>query len=309
MVATRQQDRTSPLLQTAQMFIRAIDYQLSVNVDGEASANPQAIAFVNESKAYLTRRGSTEMWIIDPEGDRSGSFRTGGIDLSAYDTDLPNMTNAVIVDDKLFVVVERLNELPSFSTETDTEIETGQGSDGLAGIELEVRNPTALQYNEATGELFVVGRGNFFESPELDGEFHTGGIEVIDPETFEHTLLIDDGTDEEDESYFLDIEVIDANLGYLLTVIPDPVTFQNVTTLRTFNPTTGMLSDTLFEGLQDIDISLISNGPDGHLWVGLNDGRTGFLRINNSTSEIADNFIDTELVPTTITFIEVPADQ
>lgn len=149
----------------------AFDYQYSVNKDGEeGSANPQAIAFLNDTKAYLTRYGSNSMWIINPSATNEQDFFVGEIDFSAYDDDVPNMTDAMILGDRLFVLLERLEGfnptkvayLAVIDTNTDTEILTNQGSDGLAGIELNVVNPTALQYNSETGEIYVVGRGKYF---------------------------------------------------------------------------------------------------------------------------------------------------
>lgn len=294
-------------------------YQVSVVDENDESdfANPHAMAFVDSTKAYLTRRGSDKLWIVNPSADVTAGedFKIGEIDLGAYDTELPYMTNAIIVDDKLFVLMERLTLLPSFSqipdttafiavfdTRTDTEIETNQSTSDLKGIELLVRNPGSMQYNEETGEIYVVGRGNYYESDAITDDFHSGGIEVIDPTTYEHSLLIDDGTDEDNNGYFYAAEVVNANLGYLLTYAQ-----WGQTTLRTFNPTLGTLNEAPVEGFVDIDITTIEAGPDEHLWVGVNNPEApGFKRLNISTGEVAAEVVRTELVPIGITFVDVP---
>jgi hypothetical protein len=287
------------------------DYQYSVNDDSPNSANPYSLAFVNESKAYLSRYGSTELWIIDPRGESEASFKTGGIDLSAYDADVPNMSDAIIVGNNLFVLMERLTGFVPDKTAyiaviditTDTEVQTNQGANGLLGIELSVTNPTGLQFNAETGEIYVLGRGNYFENAAVTGDFHSGGIEVINPDTYEHEMLIDDGTDTDNQGYFYRLKVINASLGYLLT-------YQSfgVTTLRTFNPTSGgMLSDDLVEGLQDVDITVLAHGPDNHLWVGINGAAPGFHRIDLTTGIVADEIVATELIPIGLTFINVAA--
>jgi len=287
-----------------------VDYQYSVNDESTTAANPQDLAFVDEGKAYLTRRGSDALWIINPSAESEAEFKLGEIDLSAYNTDLPFMTDAIIVGDKLFVLLERLMGpqqvadkaayIAVFDTATDTEIDTGQGSNGLKGIELDVRNPTALQYNEETQQIYVVGRGNFFESTLVEGDFHTGGIVEIDPTTYEHTLLIDDGTDADNQGYFVDIRVIDANLGYLLTY----ESF-GVSTLRTFSPLTGTLTDAVIPELEDVDITTLAEGPDDHLWVGINDATPGFYRIDLATGELAQDRVATKLVPMSVQFIDL----
>lgn len=291
------------------------DFQFTVNdaPDSEGvspSANPYSLAFVNESKAYLTRYGSTKLWIIDPSAEDETTFKTGEIDLSAYDTDVPNMSNALIVGDKLYVLMERLTGfvpdktayIAVIDTTTNMEIETNQSDGDLLGIELPVVNPAALQFNADTGEIYVVGRGNYFENQTITTDFHSGGIVVIDPETYEPEMLLDDGTDAENQGYFVNAKIISASLGYLLTYEG----FQ-VTTLRTFNPTTGLLSDVLIDGLQSVDITALAQGPDNHLWVGITGERTGFLRIDLATGVIADELVATELVPIGLTFLSVEA--
>ncbi len=294
-----------------------VDYQISVVEDDGQTANPQSLVFIDETKGYLTRRSSNDLLIIDPNPETDADFVISEIDLGAYDTDFPDMTDMLIVDDRLFVLMENLTRLESgsqiperrgfiavFDTRTDIEIETNQSPGNLRGIELLVTNPTALQFNEETGEIYVVGRGNFFESSEITTDFYSGGIQVIDPTTFEHSLLLDDGTDDDNEGFFVDAVVINPNLGYLLTYIEF-----GVTTLRVFNPTTGVLLDTLFEGLQDVDITVLAEGPDNHLWVGINDATPGFIRIDLATGEIASERVATSLIPIDLVFVTVPAEE
>lgn len=291
-----------------------VDYQYSVKGDEPLTANPQSIAFNSENKAYLTRRSSNSLWVIDPEASSEADFKLDEIDLSAYDVDMPDMTDAIIVDDKLFVLMERLNRLESgsqiidkpayiavFNTITDTEIDTGMGTDGLAGIELLVTNPTSLQYNEETGMIYVVGRGNYFENAEVDGDFHSGGVQSIDPTSYEQTLLLDDGTDAENQGYFVELDVINAEQAYLLTY----ESF-GVTTLRSFNPTSGELSADTIPELISVDITTIAPGPDNHLWIGINDDTPGFYRLDLASGELLADRIATELVPMNVVFISTP---
>ena len=286
------------------------DYQISVNDQSPAKANPYSLAFLTESKAYLTRYGSTELWIIDPRGETEGSFKTGGIDLSAYDADEPNMSDAILIGDKLFVLLERLTAfsadksayLAVIDTSTDTEIVTNETEGALPGIELAVKNPTALQYNAETNEIFVVGRGSYFPDENITGDTHTGGVEVIDPDTYQTDLLIDDGTDADNQGYFIDAVIVSADLGYLLTYAG----FGN-TTLRTFNPTLGNVNEDLIGTFQNVDITVLAQGTDNHLWVGITGEQTGFYRIDLATGVIADEIVATELVPIGLTFVDVAA--
>lgn len=302
-----------------------VDYQLSVNGGDTNLANPQDLVFVDETKGYLTRRGSDKLWIIDPEPDNTPAtvedFLIGELDLGAYDTDLPNMTDALIVDDKLFVLMERLNELPTgsqvadkqafiavFDTRTDTEITTGQSGNDLDGIQLLTRNPTHLQYNESTGQIYVIGRGNFFENTELPIDFYTGGVEVIDPTTYEHSLLLDDGTAEDNNGYFIDGVIVNETLGYLITGEYNPAIFSiDNTQLRTFNPSTGELSEPVANLIESAteNLSMLAIGTDNHLWVGIDSATPGFERIDLQTGEIASERVATMLIPSGVSFLTV----
>jgi len=73
-------------------------YQRSV-AGMEASANPHDIVFVNETKAYLIRYDSPAVWIVDPSADSDELFKTGELDLSAYDVNdaTPEPNSAVII--------------------------------------------------------------------------------------------------------------------------------------------------------------------------------------------------------------------
>lgn len=290
-----------------------VDYQYSVLGDEPQTSNPQDLAFSSDSRAYLTRRLSTALWVVDPSAETEADFLIEEIDLSAYDTDMPDMTDAIIVDDKLFVLLERLelqnsSQLPVrnayiavINTLTNMEIDTGQGNEGLFGIELDVRNPTSLQYNDDTGMIYVTGRGNYFESEGVEDDFHSGGVVQIDPSTYEHALILDDGTDDDNQGYFVELEVIDAELAFLLTFEQ-----YTVTTLRRFNPTSGELSDEIIPALQDVDITTLALGPDDHLWIGINDDNPGFYRMDIESGELAAERVATELVPMDLVFIDVP---
>jgi len=291
-------------------------YQYSVNGE-ESTVNPYSIAFLNENKAYVLRRNSPLLWIVDPSSDTEANFLLGTIDLGAYDSDAqPEMSGAVIVDDKLFVLMERLDEnfapvqnsyVAVIDTATDTEIDTGEGRDGLFGIALQTSNPTGLQYLEESDEIYVVGRGNLYGNEAVEADPYNGGIETIDPDTYRNALLLDDGTTDDNDDFFVDALVISPTKGYVLTYAGF-----RITTLRTFNPMTGMLDGAPVEGLIDQDISVLALGPQERLWVGIN-GTTesgegsGFRLLDPSDDSVLVERVATEFNPNGIVFIE-PSD-
>jgi len=293
-------------------------YQFSVNGE-EMQANPYDIIFVSETKAYVIRYGSTAVWIVDPSVDAmsEADFKTGELDLSVYDTGgAPKASGAVLVGDRLFILMERLDSAfaPSsvgyvavFDTTTDEQINTGQGTDGLPGIALSTLNPSNIQYLAESDEIYVTGRGNIFGSPSVTGDPYQGGIETIDPTTYAIEMLVDDGTQDDNNDFFSSALVVSPSVGYLITNSGfDPTTFASIDTLRSFNPTTGVLDPTPIAGLADTSVANLHLAPDGLVWVGIPGDAPGFTIIDPSTNMVVGEFLATTLAPLDVVFVEVP---
>jgi len=296
----------------------AVDYQYSVN-GTESNVNPHDVVFVDDSKAYVIRYGSSRIWIINPSATTETDFFLSEIDLSAYDADgAIDMTDAEIVDGKLFVLIQRLQGFSPtldgyvavIDTATDTEIATGQGAEGLNGIRLDVRNPGRLFYNEATNDVMVVASGDINGSGEVAARL-TGGLLAIDATDYSSELLIDDDTLNSAPSgdaspatqFVLDAMIATADKGYLVT----STSFKN-STLRAFNPSTGVVNPTPLTGLEGIDITTLINGPSGNVWVAVGTDEMGgdapgIFRLNPSDDSVVGEKILTELVPSRLVFI------
>ena len=292
-------------------------YQYSVNGD-ETASNPYDIAFLNDERAYIARYGSPLVWVVNPSAETRPEFKLGELDLSGYDADgVPEAANVAIVDDKLFVLMQRLTDFAPvqtgyvavFDTATDQEIDTGMGLDGLLGIPLPVTNPEGLQYVESTDELLVTGRGNLFGSGDVEGDPYQGGIVSIDPTTYTADLYVDDGTSEDNDGFIAESLVVSDDAGYVLTYeVVDPESFDSETALRRFDPRTGLIEDGAVAGLEGRDLGPLAAGPDGNLWVGETSDAPGFILIDPATDAIVDERVATEFNPTGIVFVPVPSD-
>jgi hypothetical protein len=282
-------------------------WEFSVNSD-ETDANPIDVIFDEAGFGYVTRYGTDELWVIDPSvaADAEADFLDTTFDLGAYDDDAPNMTDAVIVNDQLFVLMERLANgfepsqagyVAVFDLMTGLEVDTGQGEDGLFGIKLDTVNPTSLQYNEDSDLLFVVGRGNAFLNPDVPGDPYSGGLESIDPVSFENTLVVDDGTEEENVGFFTDALVVSANKAYLVT----PTAFPNNTVLIA-NLGDGTVNPSPVAGLEDQPVSMITQDATGRIWVGIGGNEPGFFFLDPETDELSAEMVRTDLVPIDLAF-------
>jgi len=299
-----------------------VDYQFSVNGD-ESESNPYDIVFVSKTKAYVLRYGSNKMWVVNPSAATEQDFKIGEIDLSAYDPDpsdqdlSPNATSGVIVNGKLFVLMQRLSEFDPveqgyvavFDTATDTEIDTGKGeADALKGIPLDTLNPTNIRYNEATDEIYVTGRGNIFvEFNMLEADPYQGGLIAIDDDTYDISMLLDDGTAETNTNGFIERTlVISDEKGYVTFYASTaPETGVSRNTLHTFNPSTGEIGDPVASVIGEI--SSLNMGTDGNVWVGIKSEATpGFTRLNSVDDTIVEPYIATSFSPVNVVFIDVP---
>jgi len=148
-------------------------------------SNPEDIAFVTDSRAYVSRYESTWLYEVDP----SAGTVVDSVDLSGFaDADgLPEMSGLAYAAGRLFVALQRIDRdvywtpvPPSYlavvDPATNTLVDADPGTPGTQGIELSATNPYGeILVDEATGHLLVPESGRW---GALDG-----GIEIIDPGT------------------------------------------------------------------------------------------------------------------------------
>jgi hypothetical protein len=289
-------------------------WQYSTLDDGETvSSNPHGLVFESSEKAYLFRYGTTRAWIVNPSTTTEDGFKIGELDLTSYaDSDgTPEMENGVIADGKLFVILVRIdrdnNWAPTntayvavFDTETDTEIDTGiDNPDGVLGIPLDIKNPSAIQYLAENNTIYVQGVGRYGSSWSGTDPEYTGGIVSINPDTYETTLVLDDG-DDTDHPYgnIAGMAIVSATKGYF-------VSYEDWgdSTLYTFSPTTGdvgsAISDLEHKGIAGMESGIYVD-KNGMLWVcNQTDAQVDIL---NTTDDTIDESVYTDLNPLKVVF-------
>jgi hypothetical protein len=145
-------------------------------------SNPQDIAFVSPTKAYVTLYGSSDLMVVDP----STGTALPAIPLGSFaDSDgIPEMHQMMRVGNRLFVSAQRLtNFTPSnpsvvvvVDTDADTVLDADPGTPGKQAIALQGRNPTTrFAYDVASGRLLLGCTGAY---GALDG-----GVEWVNPVT------------------------------------------------------------------------------------------------------------------------------
>lgn len=272
------------------------------------SSNPQDMVFASSTKAYILRYGSTKAWIVNPSVGVESKFKVGQLNLSAYaDSDgLPEMQSGVIVNGKLFIVMQRLDAdhgwVPShipyvavFDVATNKEINTGKGSGSLKGVPLPVRNPNTIQYLKANNTIYVQGSGLWPGSGHPKYEY-TGGIVAINPETYETKMVLDDGN-AKNHPYgaISQMAIVSKTKGYF-------VGYQgwgdNV--LYRFNPTTGKVLGEVGRGLSHINIAGLAVDKNKMLWV--SDATKARVVILNTATGTVDGRLKTGLNPARVVY-------
>jgi len=142
--------------------------------------NPQDIAFVSESKAYISRYGHSSLLIVNPvTGDSLGA-----IDLFTFaDTDsLPEMNQLAIHNNRLFIACQRLDRNNGFvptgfsviavaDITTDKLVDVDPNTDSVQGLVMAGKNPASASQQ---GDKWILSTVNSFT------DLTDGGIEVID---------------------------------------------------------------------------------------------------------------------------------
>jgi hypothetical protein len=269
----------------------------------DTTSNPHGLVFVNSEKAYLFRYDTTKAWIVNPSTTTESEFKVGQLDLTSYaDADgIPEMESGVIVDGKLFIILQRLdrnsNWVPNtayvavFNTTTDAEIDTEiDNPDNVLGIPLDIRNPFAIQYLAENDTIYVQGSGYFFGTPE-----YTGGIVSINPDTYETNMVLDDGLP---YGNITGMAIVSETKGYFVGYAG-----WGDNTLYAFDPSTGTVGDAV-SGLEHKNIAGMESGiytdKNNMLWVcNQTDARVDIL---NTTDDTIDESVSTNLNPLKVVF-------
>lgn len=296
----------------------SVIWQYSTEGD-ETNSNPYDMIFVSDEKAYIIRYGSTKAWIVNPSTESEDDFKTGELDLSSYvdgtDTDgVPEMAGAVIVDDQLFIFMQRLvsyapTELKSyvavFDTSTDEEIDTYMGEGDLLGIPLDVKDPLAIQYLEESDTVYVQAIGYYAGYGYPDYEYD-GGIISINPDTYETDVVLDDG-DSTSHPYgnISGMAIVSSTKGYFVGYDG-----WGDNTLYSFDPSGADTTISAISGLEGIGIAGMESGiytdKNGMLWVcNQTDAQVDIL---DTSTDTIDESVSTSLNPLKVVFASYEED-
>ena len=147
-------------------------------------SNPNDIYAISESKAYVTRYDSPDLWVVNP---LSGTF-VKSISLAAFaDADgIPEMNRIAYQAGRIFVSCQRLDRNNFFAptdsslvvvidVQTDQFVDCDPALPGVQGILLPRTNPTT-EFATAPGGVFLLGCTGAYG-------VNDGGVVAVDPRT------------------------------------------------------------------------------------------------------------------------------
>lgn len=281
----------------------------SANDDGDSSANPYKVIQISDTKAYVIRYGSNNLWEIDPSAKNAYDFVTKRIDLSAYNngaSTAPYMNDAVYYNGYLFVMMQRLDEdwspsEPAYIAVIDItnnqEVDVDPQTDGLQGIKLTITNTWSSDLHN--GILYVAGRGDFGSN--------SGGLDKIDLTTYQvtnlfnaNTLAFTDLNNIVDDTYFhiLDVAVVDDQTAYVQINIETGWS-TDYSLIYPFNPSQQTVAAPLnISGMYQKEIAGISIDPNNRLWIGVADSeQPALVVVDTDTNTQSGDKIALELIP------------
>jgi len=280
------------------------------------SRNPYALVSLSETKAYLLRYGSSNVWIVNPQATSSEDFKIGELDLSSYipadnSSGTPSPAAAVINNDKLYIAMQRTSDawtsgiayVAVFDTTTDTEIETNANDeDTVKGIPLLGVNPLEHSLTAIDDKVFVTTR-NGYSSTDLS----FSRIEEINTSDYSVRQVINASDIEGNTAAFINASVVvSAEQGYFYAsqAIFTP-SYHEVSALYEFNPTTGEIITANVAETGSEGITFIGLDGANFLWVSVSDPSIpGVDVIDTSSNAKKVSRLATQLNPGTIRFIE-----
>ena len=279
------------------------------------SRNPYDIVSLSDTKAYILRYGSSKVWIVNPQATNADDFKIGELDLDSYIAEdnsngTPNPSAGTIVDGKLFITLQRLNDAYSpntayiavFDTETDLEIETNANADDtVMGIPLVGVNPLGNSIVSKDGVVYVTTRNSY-----SDTDLTLSRVEAITASDYSlRTVLTADDIAENTSAFIGSSAIVSATKGYLVAEETFFSPYRVLSTVYSFNPTTGVIADTAVAETGTEQISHISLDAANFLWISVsNPANPGVDVVNTETDVNELPRFATELNPTAIAFIE-----
>jgi len=267
-------------------------------------SNPQDIAFVSPTKAYVSRYGSADLLVVNPSAANGQPMSSISLAAFADGDGLPEMSRMIRIGRYLFVACQRLTSFQPLNpsvivvvdTETDAVVDVDPGTPGTQAIPLSTRNPiTTFEYDRAQARLLIGCTGHF---NALDG-----AVEGINPFTFQNLGPV--VSEQQLGGDLTDIAWHTATHAYALVIQG------NSNRLVTWNPSTGLKLATIFTASGGFSLPDCEINDRGELYVCKNPSMPspgdlpGMLVFSTTTDALLAGPLYLGLPPIVVTFDHV----
>jgi hypothetical protein len=196
----------------ANYSLAKLDSSGTIDIDGGSNGtNPYDIVFKSESEAYVCFYNSNYLLKINPlTGKRIAkidvSFMKTITGATASDATAPNIVDLELIDDKLYILAQRLNAsfaplesvMAIYNISTSDFIDTNTSTTSIDGIILKGKNPSEMIYLKSSNRIYVSQRGAITYAPDFSvidsTEIDSTGIEEVDIATNKSNGIIIPGT-------------------------------------------------------------------------------------------------------------------
>jgi hypothetical protein len=189
-----------------------------------------------------------------------------------------------------------------FDTETDLEIETNANADDtVMGIPLVGLNPLNNSIVSKDDVVYVTTRNSY-----SDTDLTLSRVEAIATSDYSlSTVLTAEDIADNSSAFISSSAIVSATKGYLVAEETFFSPYRVLSTVYSFNPTTGAIADAAVAETGSEQISHINLDAANFLWISVsNPVNPGVDVVNTETDVKALPRFATELNPTAIAFIE-----
>jgi hypothetical protein len=276
---------------------------------GPYQVNPYDVLTVSPTKAYVVQFGLAHVAVVNPTVDGASAI-TARIDLGPVrhpmDMDpsgAPEATRIVRVGDRALIALQNLSAfapiangtLAVINTTTDALVDLDPMTNGVQGVTLTARNPSAMTLTPSGARVVVssVGVQAFAPPQVLDG-----AVEALDAMTLRPTGMR--VTEMAFGGDLGDVVMLDEDRGWaVVSRLPSDAGAGDARVME-FSLATGTVGRTIYTAAS---LAGLARDPNGSVWVLDRSGGASGVRVFNADGTARGGALTTALPPYGIAFV------
>lgn len=265
-----------------------------LHIDGGFNGtNPYEIAFENESSAFVVFYNSNYILHINPlTGERLDKIDIGFgktlPNIVASDANTPNAVSVIIVENRLFILLQRLNSsfvaltsaILIYDVSSKSFVDTNEATTEIDGIILSGKNPASMKYVASNKSLYIAHNGSIIYTEDfsaiIETEAGTAGIEQVSTETLTSSGIVISGQDISGTSEGFSVSNLIADQSGELYAVYQ--TFNFSANLKAFDYHNNTVATTSILQEDSFAFGDLAIGKDGYLYLINRDSSTPSIK-------------------------------